>query len=415
MDKQREKCWIFAIVIMLSALLPYSSWAQIEIEVFPLGRAVQVGGLATAFAEVENTMTVTAIGCTITPLTPVPGALFLYAPVDPVTSALIGPANTPVDIPAGTTQKFNITFVPGVALAPIDVQFEVVCANTTVAPIATGINTLLLSASLIPPADMVALTSAPGGIVTLPSPTATEPFLIASLNLGASDLITMSADTGAAGLPLTLLVCEFNASIGNCMAPPSPTTTKTINTGEITFYAVFVVGQGTPIPLNPTINRVFVRFSDSDSVNRGLTGVAVEASDASFPNVAGNYSGSGALTVASCPDPADNLSLPFSGTATLSQISESLFSGEANLEASVDGETVLAQVIVSQNSPGQITSSGVISGTLTFIVPDPDPDAVIELMGPLMGQLSGDTLTINIPLPDPGNGCSINVSMTLTR
>ena len=244
--------------------------------VFPFGRAVRVGNLATAFYTIENTGAVTAIGCMIAPLDEVPGADFLYAPVDPVTSVIIGETNSPVDIPAGIAQKFNITFVPSIPIAPIDVQFEVVCTNTPSASITPGVNTLLLSASSTSVSDIVALTSAPNDQVTLPSSTATGAFLIASLNLGASDEITMSADTGNTSLPLNLLVCEFDASIGNCLAVPSSTTTRRINSGEITFYAVFVVGQGTSIPLNPATNRVFARFHDSDDVVRGMTSIGVQ-------------------------------------------------------------------------------------------------------------------------------------------
>ena len=252
------------------------SFTTIVVDVFPSGRAVQVGNLASAFATVTNTGPTIAIGCTIVPVTSVPGALFLYAPVDPVTSALIGPANTPVDIPFGSSQKFNITFVPNVALAPIGVSFNVSCTNAATASITPGLNILLLSASITPVADIVALTSAPDGQLVLPSARATSAFLIASLNLGAPDQITMSADTGFSSLPLNLLVCEFDAVLGNCLDLPSPTTTRLTNTGEITFYAVFVVGQGVTIPFNPATNRVFVVFRDSGDVARGLTSVAVQ-------------------------------------------------------------------------------------------------------------------------------------------
>ena len=205
-------------------------------EVFPSGRAVQVGNLATTFFTVENMGTEEAFGCDIAPFTPVPGAAFLYARVDPVTSAIIGQPNASFDIPGGTVQKFNFTFVPEAPLAPMDVQFNVVCANGVLAATTSGINTFLLSASLIPVADMVALTSAPNGQLNLPSGTATGAFLIASLNLGDSDVIAMSADTGNTSLPLNLLVCEFDASIGNCLTVPSPTSSRTISTGEVTFF-----------------------------------------------------------------------------------------------------------------------------------------------------------------------------------
>ena len=273
------------MVSLQTLFFAYPSWSQttIEAQIFPPVRNVEAGNLASAFLTLNNTGSSDAVGCTVQHLTTPPGTTFLYAVVDPQTSAIIGPVNGPFTIPAGGSVKLNVTFAtsggstPPITFSPTEVFFNVPCTNTaSVAALnTTGIDTFTISASAIPVADIVALTSAPGGIVSLPSSTATEPFLIASLNLGSSDQITMSADTGAGTLPLTLLVCEFNATIGNCIAPPSPTTAKTINTGEVTFYAVFVVGQGTPLPLNPATNRVFARFRDSSNIVRGGTSAAV--------------------------------------------------------------------------------------------------------------------------------------------
>ncbi len=269
---------MLAAVSLLIGLVSTPSYAQtIGANVFPNGRAVQVGSLAAAFATITNLGGSTAMSCSITPVSAVFGAGFLFAPVDAVTGALSGPANTPVDISAGASQKFNITFVPTAPLAPVEVSFIFDCANTTSAPIIIGFNTLLLSASLTPVPDMVALTSAPGGRLTISSDTPTGAFLIASLNLGAAGLMTMSADTGEFSLPVGLLVCEFNVSLGTCFQPPSVTTPpRTITSGEVTFYAVFVISQGTAIPLNPFTNRVFARFLDAGNVPRGCANVALE-------------------------------------------------------------------------------------------------------------------------------------------
>ena len=244
--------------------------------VSPNNRSVRVGELATAFAMLTNTGTTKAIGCSITPLTSVPNTGFLYAPVDSANNSLTGPANTTVDIPVGTSRKFNITFVPRVAFDPINVHFNFTCSNASATPIASGLNTLLLSATNAPVADILALTSAPEGKLTLPSRSATGAFLLASLNLGASDQITMSADTGDRTLPIGLLVCEFDITRGTCVAAPQPTTKRSINTGRISFYAVFAIGKGQPIPLNTATTRIFVRFRDSNNMVRGLTSVALE-------------------------------------------------------------------------------------------------------------------------------------------
>jgi len=249
---------------------------MITAKVFPSSRAVDIGTVATAFATITNSGTSPALGCSITPFTPVPGATFLFAPLNPITNALSGAANMPVDIPAGLFQKFLISYTPTAPFDPIDVQFNFDCANTMPAPIAGGINTLLVSVSSAPVADIVTTNSAPGGVLTLPSATESGVFLVTSTNMGASDLLTMSANTGSAMVPVDLLVCEFDATMGTCKQPPSPTVTQTINAGETTFFAVFVFGQGSPVPLMPGTIRVFVPFQDTQGVERGVTSVALE-------------------------------------------------------------------------------------------------------------------------------------------
>ena len=280
MTRMRRYRWMIVGIFFLPMILANPSWGQtIEAQTLLAERNVQAGTLAATFVTLTNTGGGDATGCTMQSLITLPGTTFLYAVVDPQSSAIIGPVNGPFTVPAGGSVKLNVTFATsdGITFPPTEVSFSVPCTN--IAPAATlnttGINTFTVSASAVPVADIVALTSAPGGIVTLSSPTATEPFLIASLNLGASAQITMSADTGASALPVTLLVCEFNPTIGNCIATPGPTASKTINTGVVTFWAVFVVGQGTPISLDSATNRVFARFRDSGGVRRGGTSAAV--------------------------------------------------------------------------------------------------------------------------------------------
>jgi hypothetical protein len=99
---------------------------------------------------------------------------------------------------------------------------------------------------------------------------------VASVNLGASASITVSADTGAATLPIALAVCQTNPGPGACHSPPSPTVTTTINAGATPPFGVFVAGGGN-VPFAPTANRVFVRFKDGGQVTRGAPSVAVRA------------------------------------------------------------------------------------------------------------------------------------------
>ena len=363
---------------------------------------------------VMNTGTTAAEGCTIAPLSRIEGVLFLFAPVDAVTSALSGPANSPVDIPAGSSQKFNITFVPSVPFAPIEVQFNVVCTNTGSAAIIPGLNTFVLSASLTPIPDLVALTSAPGGILSIPSGTSSGVFLIASLNLGAAGLITMSADTGATALPVGLLVCEFNAALGTCFQPPSVTTPpRTITSGEVTFYAVFVISQGTAIPLNPFTNRVFARFRDFGNVVRGLTNVelVVEGTIPTTPDVTGTYLGSGTLTNSNCSDPNFNGTFVFSTNVSITNQIGALANLTGQFSSVVGGDiftTNITSPSVTVANDGSVTGSF----TFTFFI-----NNIFDSSGngTLSGQVIGNVLSFTASGQVTGDPCSTTGSLSATR
>ena len=254
----------------------------------------------------------------------------------------------------------------GCTQVPIDVSFTFDCTNTDPAPIITGFNTFLLSVSLTPVPDMVALNSAPGGVLSIAESTPTGAFLIASLNLGAAGLMTLSADTGATSLPVSLLVCEFNATIGTCVQPPSPLTpARTITSGEITFYAVFVTSQGTAIPLNPFTNRVFARFRDSGNVERGLTTVAleVEGITPTIPNVIGIYLGSGSLTNSLCTAQEFNGTFSFSANVSITNQSGALAGVTAVLSTSIGGDNFSTNIT---SSTATVASDGSITGPFTF-------------------------------------------------
>jgi hypothetical protein len=76
-------------------------------------------------------------------------------------------------------------------------------------------------------------------------------------------------------------VCETRPSTGACLAPPGSAVTRVIDQGETPTFGVFVSGTG-PVPFDPAVTRIFVRFTE-DTVNgtailavtRGATSVAV--------------------------------------------------------------------------------------------------------------------------------------------
>src|SRR5262249_57052550 len=121
-------------------------------------------------------------------------------------------ANAPANMPAHGSQSFLIAITPTAVIAPTDVAFTFTGTNTSPAPTVVGLNTLLLSASIIPVPDVIALSStlSNDGIVKISNIVGNGAFAVASTNVGADATITLSADTGAATLPVSLNLCQTN-------------------------------------------------------------------------------------------------------------------------------------------------------------------------------------------------------------
>ncbi len=254
--------------------VPAPSTSLLVSAVLPSSRSITVGGTATAFATMINADTSAAPSCTIVPTTSVP-ASFTFQTTNPATNALTGTANAAVAIPAGGMQSFVIAFTANAAFPPTDVALGFDCAGVEAAPINSGLNTLLLSGSASPVPDIVALAaSGDPGIVDIPGATGTGVFAVATVNVGASGAITASADTGAAVLPLTVNLCQTNPTTGVCTTAIGPSVATTINAGQTPTFGIFVTGNGN-VSFSPALNRIFVRFKDSNGLTRGSTSVAV--------------------------------------------------------------------------------------------------------------------------------------------
>ncbi|MDB5397893.1 MAG: hypothetical protein JWM91_5399 [Rhodospirillales bacterium] len=268
-----------AVAALLGGGITTSAFAQATASlvsaVLPSSRSVQIGQTATAFATIINAGTATGTACSIAPSTTIP-ANFAYQTTSSATNAPTGSANTPIDIAPGASQSFIISLTPTAAIPPISVGFSFSCTNAASAPLTTGVNDLLLSGSATPVPGMVAMsaTASNDGIVHIPGNTGTGAFAIASVNVGATGDLTVSADTGSAGIPLALTLCQTMPSTGACLQSPSASVHPTINAGATPTFSVFAVGSGA-IPFAPATSRVFVRFTDSGGAVRGSTSVAV--------------------------------------------------------------------------------------------------------------------------------------------
>lgn len=244
--------------------------------VLPSSRSVQVGTPATAFVTLINSGASTAVAPFIAP-PPGLAATFSYQTTNPATNQPTGTPNVPVDIPPGQLQTYIISLAPTTAIAPLEVALIYTAENTTgPTPILPGVNTLLLSSSFSPIPDIVALalTITGDGIVHITGSNGANAFAVASVNVGATADITVSADTGSVSLPLSLFVCQTNPANGQCLSPPTATVTLQFATNATPTFTILAAANG-GIPFDPATNRIFVRFKDAGNVTRGSTSVAV--------------------------------------------------------------------------------------------------------------------------------------------
>jgi subtilase family protein len=241
--------------------------------VLPSSRSVTVGSPATAFATVINAGPGTAVGVGISVASPLLGN-FSFQTTDPQTNALTGTPNTPVDIPAGSLQTFIVSITPSTAFAANDVQFNFAGANTYPTPPLSGVSTLLLSASLTPVPDVIALaaTVTPGLTAVIPGNNGATAFAVAAANVGVSGSIQVTTNSGS--LPIVVGLCQTTGT-GACVEPVSTSVTTTIGAGATPTFSFFVLGQGF-VPFDPAANRIVVRFIDTATgTTVGSTSVAV--------------------------------------------------------------------------------------------------------------------------------------------
>src|SRR5262249_8265115 len=163
---------------------------------------------------------------------------YFFQTTNPLTNAVVGSQSAPVAIPAHGTQTFVFGFTPTNPFAPTDVQLAFQCAGSALAPVVTGLDTLLLSASTTAVPDLIALAATAGsnGIVDIQSaPNGAVPsaaagaFSVATANVGTGGLITVAPDTGSAVLPLALSICQTNPVTGACTSQVLPSVTTQID------------------------------------------------------------------------------------------------------------------------------------------------------------------------------------------
>lgn len=249
--------------------------------ILPTSRSVQVGNSATAFATIINVGAEQGIDCSIAPATSV-AADFFYQTTDPATNVPSGTRDTPVNINSGSSgnlQTFLVSFTPTAAFGPTDVAFDFDCTNTNPATSNEGLNTLLLSASVTPVPDVVALALTPSadGIAKISGASGVGVFSVASINVGSNASISVEAELSDTSLPVTVTLCETNPANSVCTNPTTPgagPVTTDINAGGTPTFGVFLAASGN-VALDAALNRVFVRFKEGSGAVRGSTSVAI--------------------------------------------------------------------------------------------------------------------------------------------
>lgn len=248
--------------------------AAIVSATLPASRSVQVGTTATIFTTVINPDPQPALDCGISLQSNVNADLF-FQTTDPATNELTGSPNVNVTIAGDAAQSFLIGITPNTAFEPTDIAFNFTCSNTPAAPSITGLNTLLLSASVEPVADIVAIALTPSrdGVAQLPQENSLGFFTMASVNVGAADTVSLTARTS---VPVegTLLVCETDPLTSACLEPPVQSLDVAIAENDTSTFAVFA-SSFLALPLDPANGRVFVEFTDSGGQIRGSTSVAL--------------------------------------------------------------------------------------------------------------------------------------------
>ena len=149
-----------ATYYMIRNIKPYRLPSPFVASVLPSSRSVQMGVPATAFATIINTGSSTAMDCGLVPMTNVP-ANFVFQATNPATNRMTGAPNTSVSIAPGAAQSYVFAFTPTAPMASTDVQLRFGCADSSLAPINPGLNTLLFSVSSTPVPDIVALAATP--------------------------------------------------------------------------------------------------------------------------------------------------------------------------------------------------------------------------------------------------------------
>jgi sugar lactone lactonase YvrE len=253
--------------------------APLLASVLPGGRSVVAATPATVFATILNTGTTALFGCGVTLAPTAPAALSLsFQATNPATNQPVGPVNQTQTILGNGTQGFVLTFNSAMPLVADQQALVFSCDDVQPAPVIPGVNTVDLTFSGTPIADIIALaaTAPMPGVVTVPlSQQAAGAFAVASINVGSAQVLNVTTDTGSTTLPVTVQLCQTEPLTGQCQGMPDTKVPVSFQPGSTPTFSIFITATSS-ISFAPANSRIFVRFLDNAGNSHGSTSVAVQ-------------------------------------------------------------------------------------------------------------------------------------------
>ena len=232
----------------------------------PNSRIAQGGMPVTLFMSVINSGDATATDVSIAQASSLP-ATVSYQTWNGI--ALTGTPDTPVDIGPGATVHFVLTINATAAFATDSMTFDVSSTNGATAPI-SGVNTLSISGSSVPYADVIMISTSLDVSTAVNTATA---FAVATTNVGGANAtdVSLIVDIPSAITGLTVQVNETDPITGAIIGPASG---MTINMGDQPTFAVFVTPTEA-ISFDPANNRITMRLVDGSGTVIGAQSVAI--------------------------------------------------------------------------------------------------------------------------------------------
>lgn len=236
----------------------------------PTSRTGAVSNSVTIFHSVVNIGVATATSVTLS-MSPAPTGTFTYTQTNCATNAVIGSPNAALDIPAGGTACYVLSFTPSVAFSATQVHIKATATNALATTLLPGVNTWLLRATAAAGPDIIALTTTTDFHQVACS--GAQAFAVAISNVGAaaSGNVTVSANTGSTSLPISISIQETDPVTGSIIGD---NILNNLGSGENRTVAVFVSFNGC-VSFDPAANRIFIEFRDASNNVLGSTSTAI--------------------------------------------------------------------------------------------------------------------------------------------